>query len=108
VVDYKLEIVSVEGMSGYVILKVPSMKERLQMLKESGISGVSDGAGLETLIKMMDKLGDFVKEVNLKYEEYEFGDLETLGHYAFGMAAYTEIASVIMNGIPAGKKLAAL
>lgn len=105
--DYKLELKTVEGCKGYVILKVPSMKERLMLLKEAGITGKDDAAGLDTLIQMMDKVSLFVKEVDLKVDGHEFKELESLGHYDFGMAAYTEIAGVVMNGIPRGKSLPA-
>lgn len=102
--EYKMEIKSVEGMRGHVTLAVPSMKERLKLLKESGLTGKAEDASLDTLIDMMDNVSVFVKSIDLKYEQYEFKDIESLGYYDFGMAAYNEIAGVILNGIPAGKK----
>lgn len=101
--EYKHEVTSVEGMAGHVIVRVPSMKERLVLLKEAGVNGKED-AGLDVLIGMMDKVSLFVKEVDLKMGDYEFKDLDAIGHYAFGMTVYNEVAAIIMNGIPAGKK----
>lgn len=105
--EYKLEIngkeEGLEGVKGYVVLRVPSAKERLNMMKESNLTG-ADSVGLEQVIELMDKLSGYVKEVNVSKGDVECKDLETLGYYDFGTAVTNKVSAIIMGGIPTGKR----
>jgi hypothetical protein len=103
--DYKLEISGIDEVSGHVIVKVPSMKERLKLLKDAGVNDKNSELGMDLVIQMMDRVSEFVKSAEIKVGDQKFSDLEAIGHYAFAMEIFQQVSAVIMNGIPLGKPL---
>jgi len=100
--EYKY-IPSSEEITGHMIIRVPSVKERLTLIKEAGIN--AKGANeMDTMVKLMDKVNDYVKEMDITKGDVNCKDFDSLSHYDFGMEIINEVSTILMSGIPTGKK----
>lgn len=101
--DYKL-LPNLEDVEGHVTLKVPSATERLKIAKESGIgSSGNEEDSLDSAIKIMELVQNYIKEVDIKKGEIECKDFESLSYYDFGMEIINKSAAILVGGIPTGK-----
>lgn len=98
--EYKY-VPEIEGVEGHVILKVPSAKERLVLVKSAGISG--EDVGLDEVIKIMDLAEEYIKEVKIKKGDVECDSFESLSYFDFGMEVINKSSAILMGGIPTGK-----
>ena len=102
--EYRFEPKSVEGMTGHVIVLVPSVKQRLLLSKEVAAKSDSETGDIDRIINIFDKVPQYIKEIDLDINGMKFKDLDSLGYYDFGMTVCVEIAKTILDGIQLGKK----
>lgn len=105
--EFKLDVTKIAGMgkfdgiSGHLIIKVPSMKERLAMMKDSEIK--SSNVGMDEVVKLMEASALCVSSVDVDYLGEKYTSFEDLGYYEFGSVIVNYVSGVVMNGIPLGK-----
>jgi hypothetical protein len=114
--EYKLEIESIkevvdgaertpeklEGVKGYVVINVPSMKERMALMKEIGYKEGGDTMALAA--NLMDQVDKLLKEVSIECGDVKCESADDLGYYEFGIEVMNRAGSIAMSGIPVGKK----
>lgn len=103
--EYKLEP-KTKGVSGHVLLSLPSYLERLKMLKEAGVNqGEVSASEMDTVIVLMEKIPQFVKEIKVTIDGDKIESFDDLGMYQLGTQVINEIMGVLAGGIPAKGKI---
>lgn len=92
----------VEGIEGFIKIKVPNMNERMGLLKASGYKEGDDT--MDLAMKMMDSVDSYVVEVSIKVGDEKFDNFEDLSYYEFGTNIVSYVQTAVMSGIPLGKK----
>lgn len=96
---------------GHVIVKVPSYKERMKLMKDMGIdfkkaaSGDTSGFDPEVFLeKGYDELEKSLVSMEIKLGDEVITDLEDLSHYEVFQEFLMEMAGLMMGGIKLGEK----
>lgn len=101
--------VDTEFFEGSVEIQVPTYIERLRIMKELNFK-VVDGKvetnedTLEKMAKQVEKLGTFVKSVNIKVKKSGeiISSLDDLGFYNEGATVIMELSAYISRGLSLG------
>lgn len=95
--------------SGLVKLRVPTYKERLEIIKKLNYKVGKDGeleaksTQFDSATEIMDLVEKHVVSVELTLESDVITSLEDLGYYMEGSQLINELANVIIGGIKLGK-----
>ena len=95
-----------KGVSGRVVINLPTYAERLKFAKEAGVSGddLSGDPGLGIMIGMLEKIHPFIEKIDLDVDGEKIDTFEELEMYQKGTLVINEIIAVVTGGIPSKGK----
>lgn len=92
---------------GTVSLRIPNLKERIQMAKSMNLKMNAEGEldladGMDLIETLLDKVKESIVEVDLKMGDIEFKSPDDIDYYAEGMELIKEIGEVLSKGLSLG------
>lgn len=106
--SYKLDVLEKDDngdtvAEGFILLNVPSVKERVEMMKEMNLTSEDLENPIQQIIKCIPVFDKIVDKIEIKAGGQDFTELEELSYYDVFNKVFPEIATIMMNGIPLGK-----
>lgn len=98
-----------DGLSGHVVIKIPTFKERLTIFKNAGVTGMAnlEEAGLDLFMKSYDEIEKLVVSLDIKCGDHTFTSLEEFSYYAEFQELLAELTTLFFGGIGLGEKKSA-
>jgi hypothetical protein len=108
--DIKMDLKEYEGITGEIVLSVPTYMERLKLIKGCGFRmdakgevGLGDEDGFDAFIKLVESSKKYYKKVDVKIDEVRIRNFDGLEQNPKCDSLISNAASLLLHGGKLGK-----
>jgi len=107
--EFSVDLSKHEGITGKLILTIPTYRQRLKIIKECNFKINEQGdvnvgtETLESMVKLIDLAEPHFKKIDLKFGEIHVKNFEQMESYTEFDTLITEAATAVLNAGKLGK-----
>lgn len=94
---YKHEFKGIDGVKGYVVLRMPTFAERMSISREVTTNGEVD---LDKAMGLIEKVPEYIEEIKVSVYEQDCKTFEEISYYDVAIPMVSELMTVLIQGLP--------